>query len=780
MTSPKSVRTTTPLELTYRHRLNIPFQKSQPNVVERKRIESKPDTGPVLQVQNNKLEVYQEAKRSQSLFSIFEDDDEFEDYLDAELCDALCASQTVFEEPVITAYLSACKKFKIAPNKGVKKSLLEEVLKCRYVSLQYNDCMCIGHGLYNNRFVEKLEFKQNGMGPGPAAIFAEVIKQSSFLTHITLADNGLKSEGAMLICEAVCGNELIRYLDLSGNGFVESDGIYFQKLIKSSESLRELYLGHNELMDEGVKMISKSIKQTYNLRVLDLSWNHIRLQGAVAIGEALRQNTSLEIVNLAWNGLYIDGAKSIAEALKKNSTLEELDLTCNRLSEYCIAQILEGLSYNSTLESLRIGKNHVTTKGAYTILQHVKDIQNSGIKFIDFGKQEVQEAFQDLYHEMKKEREIEVLYGEVWKSTGSSLSNFDANDDERALLCCNPLTVLMECMRLQNMRLIDFFKSLDSDKSNMICINELCDGMLKVGIPIKRETLLRLLKKLDKDNNERIDYGEMVEGQNKHRLYLRKIFANPDIEFERTEVGKVSSLLKKIMGHNFIMKKGDDTRLVTKGPKSRSTSRANSAKSRESGVDVNDKMNISGPDKGGSSSRTSSASSARNSGVHTSHKRSPSLSAGLFPDSSALSDESEIVSRPYSASSGGSEVNSRPGSGLSNSDMPLRSRNIISHNHMLSQNQKHVSSDKRIVSRPNSSSSNGSLTSSLPSSSKSSPRHLTTSTNGMRKSRSPVQTISNDAQFTKMDSHKSKRDMKVTGSFGRDDVPLINIETIGQ
>lgn len=563
----------TPGTLAQHYRLNIPPRRREPVIVERKR--KQPDQSQIIIEVNDKNA---STRFSPAVWRPSTDDD-----LDFDEEDAFYFGETPptprvsSVDPVIKLYEAACKKFKLLPLSSIKANILRQTLTCKFIQLQRDDCKSICYALCCDPYVERLDFQENGMGPTSMYFFAEVIESSAFLTHITIAENDLKSEGARIICEAVQMNNMIVSLDLSGNGLIECDGKTCQMLIKSSTSLQELYLGHNELMDQGVMKIAAALKVNETLKILDLSWNHIRLKGAEAIGEALEQNVSLRNVNLAWNGLYRDGSESLALALKRNDTLTELDLTCNRLTEYCIAEILRGLDDNTTLETLRIGQNHITTRGALAILQHMKENKTSGITLLDFGNQEVHDKFEQLYQEVKKERDLTVLYGAVWSTERPSLAQSSVDNDEVALLACNPLTVLMECMRLQNMRLLDFFKSLDTNKSNFICINELCEGMLRVKIPIRRHTLLQLLHKLDIENNQNLDYVEMVEAQNIHRRNIRTIFAaNPEVDFDKTEIGKVSNILRRIMGTQFVMKKTEcDARIQASIREDASSNRMN-------------------------------------------------------------------------------------------------------------------------------------------------------------------------------------------------------------
>lgn len=551
-----------PSLLAHQYRLNISQHKKKPVNIERKRKVSK-----VPQLQTEATDTNASTRFSSKVWlesSPSVDDDlglfDSEEEILSELFTPTAPEKHV-HEMILRVYEAACKKLNALPLSCIKTGLLKEILACKFMRLQKNDCMCICYAMCKDHIVEKIEFQQNGIGPEPAKYFAEVLKNSVFLTHVKIAENDLKSEGARVICKAVKENSMIVSLDLSGNGLVESDGEVIEDLIAESSSLTELYLAHNELMDHGVRQISQALQGCITLRVLDLSWNHIRQSGAVSIGEALENNNTLEKVNLAWNGLHLEGAKSIAKALQKNDTLTEIDLTNNRLTEYCIAEILKGLDNNSTLKILRIGQNYITTRGALSILQHLKENKVSAISVLDLGGQEVHDKFEELCREIERERDFKAVYGNVWKADRVPLSQSSVEDDEKALLSYDALTVLIECIRLQNMCLIDIFKCFDTDKSSNASINEFCEGMLNIGIQIRKQALLSLLQKLDVDQNRQLDYRKLAEAQQRHKQNLQRIL-DSGTEFEKTEIGKISVILRRIMKKQPIMKKSScDSRI---------------------------------------------------------------------------------------------------------------------------------------------------------------------------------------------------------------------------
>ena len=92
--------------------------------------------------------------------------------------------------------------------------------------------------------------------------------------------------------------------------------------------------------------------------------------------------------------------------------------------------------------------------------------------------QSVHEKFETLLKEILQERDVQVIYGTVWKSGWKSVSSDDINEDELMLLNANPLTVIMECMRLQNFRLVELLKTFDTDNNRKLSIDELVNGLL--------------------------------------------------------------------------------------------------------------------------------------------------------------------------------------------------------------------------------------------------------------------------------------------------------------
>lgn len=74
--------------------------------------------------------------------------------------------------------------------------------------------------------------------------------------------------------------------------------------------------------------------------------------------------------------------------------------------------------------------------------------------------------------QIQSERPLEVKYGVILRDEAPPQCK------EQALVSEDPILVLMEFMKLKNLRLIDLFQSLDKDGSRSLSNQELKAGLL--------------------------------------------------------------------------------------------------------------------------------------------------------------------------------------------------------------------------------------------------------------------------------------------------------------
>ena len=68
----------------------------------------------------------------------------------------------------------------------------------------------------------------------------------------------------------------------------------------------------------------------------------------------------------------------------------------------------------------------------------------------------------------------------------------------------------MEYIELRGLRVVDFFRQLDKNNSKRVSKAEFISGVKKMGIPMTRKQLKKLIRILDTDNDGMIEYREMV------------------------------------------------------------------------------------------------------------------------------------------------------------------------------------------------------------------------------------------------------------------------------
>lgn len=84
----------------------------------------------------------------------------------------------------------------------------------------------------------------------------------------------------------------------------------------------------------------------------------------------------------------------------------------------------------------------------------------------------VDDEFLDAYEELQSIRDIHVYHKEPNKKKITSILR------EKKLENYDPMLLLFELMRQENMRLIDLFRQFDKDADNNITKQELKDGFL--------------------------------------------------------------------------------------------------------------------------------------------------------------------------------------------------------------------------------------------------------------------------------------------------------------
>ncbi|CAH1800621.1 unnamed protein product [Owenia fusiformis] len=419
-------------------------------------------------------------------------------------------------------YLITCRKFGIVPSKTFYNSLINRTIYLHNQSLGAQDARACAISLVDNSTVTSLDLGCNDIGNQGACHLADMLVENWNITSLNLSENNIGMEGLERLTEILHTNRSIEHLDLSGNGFTDAHAPLLVDLLSNNFTIRRLVLHHNMLCEKGGKLLGPALRSENNdtLRHLDLGWNHIRREGGRAICQGIL-NSNLESVNLSWNGLYLDGSIELCKLLKHNIILEHLDISCNRINKDCLVEILKGLKKNTSLKTLKIAENPIGSEGAMAILRTVEMMPDSAFNLLDLGEQCVEREFVELAEKIGEDRErpLGVKHGVILDQDNKGKEDGDGDGFDEL----DPMMVLMECMKYHNLRLVDFFKSLDLDGSWTLTYEEFRNGLLSVNMPMSEKTIDRLIADMDADGDGEVDFKELLDGQKEYKRRLARM-----------------------------------------------------------------------------------------------------------------------------------------------------------------------------------------------------------------------------------------------------------------
>ncbi|XP_012559255.1 leucine-rich repeat-containing protein 74B isoform X1 [Hydra vulgaris] len=454
------------------------------------------------------------------------------------------------------SYLIACKENGVVPVSYYLHNNSKRKLNMSQRGLGTLGTKALCDSLTGNYHVSHLNLSENCFGSEGCLYLSILLKENSFISTLDVSENAIGFQGMKHICNILQHTKTLKRLSLKGNGLETSSADILAKTLKKhGKCLKQLNLSHNSFGEEAGLLLASIIAVNETLEELDLSWNHIRQKGACAIGLALKENISLKKLNLSWNGFADNGIFVLSESLKVNSSLQHLDISCNRISYDGACHLRKALTLNTGLIVLKVGQNPLQ-HGTFEIIKAFHNNMVTTIAELHFTDIQVTKEFIDLVAKIKsKVPTLNVYHGGL----GGSLQK----PEERK----NPMKVLRVYIKENQLRIFDFFKKLDKDKSLSLTIAEFVSGLKESGVPLRHDELVSLVQSLDIDGDGEIDYKELVLG---HHAILRE---------ERHEILKEKAIQahkeKLLLSENLTprMKEKSETLLVRSRSKTHSFSR---------------------------------------------------------------------------------------------------------------------------------------------------------------------------------------------------------------
>lgn len=414
-------------------------------------------------------------------------------------------------------YSAACSLCKVTPVSNFLRQCSSFQIDLKNSFLSAQDVKAIAISLVKDHRISSLDISGNEIGAIGVMYIGEMMVENSCIIELNLSGTIPGKDGLQALAELLKNNKSLQILRLEENRIQHTEMQYIIDIIQNVPSLQELYLGHNALGFEGGNMLAKILETNTTLRVLDLQWNQIRKDTAKAICKAVGENKTLWTLNLSWNGLGKEGCIELAQSLKKNTRLSDLNVASNRIDMTSLRFLLHGLVHNKGLRFIQLGRNPLTTEGAKAVIKAIQKSKCSNVENIQLEDISVDEEFLDLLKELKETKSVKVTHGELING-GNAIT--EKEHDPHDLNRFDPVLVLVEYMRIDNLRLIDFFQYLDTGSRERLSKSNFRDGVANLGIPLTEHHLDIIMEKLDIKKDGVVDLEEFMTV---HREVSRQI-----------------------------------------------------------------------------------------------------------------------------------------------------------------------------------------------------------------------------------------------------------------
>ncbi|KAL2081822.1 hypothetical protein ACEWY4_021640 [Coilia grayii] len=334
-----------------------------------------------------------------------------------------------------------------------------------------------------NYIISVLELEDNCILAEGARYLMEMLKENCSIQRMNLSNNNLQAAGAKNIAKMLVDDNSIKSLALSANGFLDEAAKYFADALASNFQVKSLDLSHNCFCETGGEHLGHMLASNESLKTLNLSWNFLRMSGAVALCSGLKVNITLKHLDLSYNGFGSEGAQALGDALRHNNTLLSLDLSSNRVTDEATRLLCHGLGSNDTLRALR---------GAFLLLNTVKNNPKSGLEDINISTVVVSEAFVELLESMRQDQPVlEVQHNGVAGYFSRSRKT-------------DPMKVQFLEERKQS--LAEFFRRIDKDGTMRVHASELKKAIQQAKMPLDCFNIEVFIQKLGVDKTGMIDY----------------------------------------------------------------------------------------------------------------------------------------------------------------------------------------------------------------------------------------------------------------------------------
>ena len=439
------------------------------------------------------------------------DESDSEDY-DTDLEESF-KEENDFHKTQEEIYLKTCRQLNIPPVSRFLRELCTNTVDLQHYGIGDSGVVAVSSALARNITITKLNLCDNGISHMGANALADMLKDNCFISQLDVSENRLGTKGVECLGEMLNENVCLQNLGLANCGLHERDMPML--LLKANRiHLNILNLEGNELGDEGAVMLGSFLSTNSSLEVLNLAWNAIHLRGIAAVSKGLKANKVLQNLDISRNTISNEGATEISEVLAMNKSLRVLDVSNCGFNETGVQAISEGLSTNTTLHTLKIGRNRFHVYGVYKLLKEVRKQTSSALKTLNLDDTSLDHACLRELEMLTKERPgFTCLWGTVVKGGDPMppmITSLRRNPSETPLVVQKFLSFVSS----RGWRLIDLFRIITRNDFSALRMtvdrDRFVQGLLRLGVPLKKAQLHELFDILDVDQDGVVRFQEFV------------------------------------------------------------------------------------------------------------------------------------------------------------------------------------------------------------------------------------------------------------------------------
>ncbi len=196
----------------------------------------------------------------------------------------------------------------------------------------------------------------NNEDSSEADALANMIKNNSTLTSLSLMDDNIDFNGLIKISDALKYNHTLVSLDLTRNFDVfynpEQDKAPFANILENNDTLTSLSLGHNNISKHDFMKMAEALRENHTLRSLDLAYSipDIGINEMEYFNQMLQDNNTLTYISIGPDRDYDAEVPVhlIPIAIRYNELLESIVQIAknNKLKlRFLITRLLNGIAY---------------------------------------------------------------------------------------------------------------------------------------------------------------------------------------------------------------------------------------------------------------------------------------------------------------------------------------------------------------------------------------------------------------------------------------------------